>query len=552
MQICTTCSKLFQILPQEKEFYKEKVHLPLPKDCPQCRNIRRMTYRNDRTFYKRKCDKSGKEIISMYAPDSKYKVYHQSEWWKQESGSWDPMDYSQDFDFNKPFFEQFHELQLKVPRLGMDLVNCENSDYCNYCGDERNCYLDIAGEGNEDCYFNLFTKFSKDTADCTFAYNSTLCYQSLHLYNCYNTRFSIYCETTTDSFFCYDLKGCQNCIFSSNLRQKQYHIFNKPYQKEEYFQYLKSLQLNTISGLEKAIAHWKKVLKESGIIYRDQEKTQCEESTGNNLKNCKNIYNSFNATNCEDSAYLYDVLDAKDCYDLNYSLYKPEFSCELISTLAMKSSAYCMASHYCNNIFYCDLTNNSSDLFGCIGINRKKFCILNKQYTEEEYKKLVPKIIEHMEKTAEWGQFFPEKFSPHGYNETVAHEYFPITQEQALAKNFTWREESTRENKPQTFQVPENIENITEEITSQILSCKNCTKNFRIILQELRFYKKMELPIPQLCPLCRHLQRNELRTPRALVADTCSQCKKVIETTFPSGHEEKIYCEECYLKAIQG
>ena len=35
--------------------------------------------------------------------------------------------------FGKPFFEQFHELSLKVPRIGIDLVNCENSDFCNYC-----------------------------------------------------------------------------------------------------------------------------------------------------------------------------------------------------------------------------------------------------------------------------------------------------------------------------------------------------------------------------------------------------------------------------------
>ena len=521
---CLTCSQQFEILPQEREFYEQKVHLPPPVDCPQCRVIRRMSWRNDRTFYKRKCDKSGKDIISMYAPNSPYKVYHQSEWWKQESGSWDPMDYGQEFDFTRPFFEQFHELQLKVPRLGMDLVNCENSDYCNYCGDDKNCYLDIAGEGNEDCYFNLFTKFSKDTADCTFAYSSILCYESLHLYNCYNTRFSMYCETTNDSLFCYDMKGCRNCIFSFNLRQKEYCIANKQYSKEEYEKYIQSLQLHTSEGLENAYSHWRKLLKEAPITYRDQEKTACEDSTGNNLKNCKNTFNSFNVIKSEDCAYLYDVLDAKDCYDLNYSLYKPEFSCELISTLAMKNSAYCMASHYCDNVFYCDLVNNSSDLFGCIGLNRKKFCILNKQYTEEEYREMIPRIIEYMSKTGEWGKFFPAKFSPHSYNETVAQEYFPLAEDQA------------RTNK---------------NPSAEALSCKNCHRNFRIIPHESRFYKKMQIPSPALCPLCRHLRRNTLRTPRKLFPDTCASCQKNIETTFPPDHTEKIHCEKCYMAFIQ-
>jgi len=31
-----------------------------------------------------------------------------------------------------------------------------------------------------------------------------------------------------------------------------------------------------------------------------------------------------------------------------------------------------------------------------------KYCILNKQYSKEEYEELVPKIIEHMQKTGEW------------------------------------------------------------------------------------------------------------------------------------------------------
>jgi len=38
----------------------------------------------------------------------------------------------------------------------------------------------------------------------------------------------------------------------------------------------------------------------------------------------------------------------------------------------------------------------------------------------------VPKIIEHMQKMGEWGEFFPSSLSPFGYNETVAEEYYPI------------------------------------------------------------------------------------------------------------------------------
>ena len=41
------------------------------------------------------------------------------------------------------------------------------------------------------------------------------------------------------------------------------------------------------------------------------------------------------------------------------------------------------------NVLYSDMSKNSPNIFGCIGLR-------NKQYTKEEYEDLVPKIIEHM------------------------------------------------------------------------------------------------------------------------------------------------------------
>ena len=91
-----------------------------------------------------------------------------------------------------------------------------------------------------------------------------------------------------------------------------------------------------------------------------------------------------------------------------------------------------------SNVYYCRNTSNSSFLFGCLGLRNKQYCILNKQYTKEEYEALVPKITEHMMKTGEWGEFFPSSLSPFGYNETVASEYFPLSKEEALKQGFNW------------------------------------------------------------------------------------------------------------------
>lgn len=57
---------------------------------------------------------------------------------------------------------------------------------------------------------------------------------------------------------------------------------------------------------------------------------------------------------------------------------------------------------HCNDVHYSSICFNSDNLFGCTGMKQNKYCILNKQYTREEYEILVPKIIEKMIADGEW------------------------------------------------------------------------------------------------------------------------------------------------------
>ncbi len=485
-------------------------------------------------------------MVAIYPAETVFPVYHPSSWY---SDKWDPLAYGQEVSFDRPFLEQWKELMNKVPRLGVDIVNCENSDYCNYCGDNKNCYLDIAGEANEDCYFNLFTKYSKNCVDNTFVYNSELMYESINCYQCYNTNYSIYLENCTDCSFCFDLKGCSDCLFSYNLRNKKYCIFNIQYSPEEYKKKVQEMNMGSLRANKEHIKEWKTMMKKA--VHRDMYNLSSKNCIGNEVKNSKNCQYAYNVSNCEDSKYLYDVLDAKDCYDLNYSLYKPELAYETISTLSMNRSAFNMASHYCHEIFYGDLCNNSSYLFGCIGLNQKKYCILNKQYTKEEYETLVPKIIEHMTRNGEWGEFFSSSISPFGYNETVAQEYFPLTENEVEARKLQWhKEEGKGLYEGPKYEVPDSITNIPAEIIKTILSCSDCKKNYRIIAQELQYYRNKNLPIPDTCPTCRHKNRTALRNPRKLWSRNCEKCSTSIQTSYSPDRPETIYCEKCYLEAV--
>jgi len=266
----------------------------------------------------------------------------------------------------------------------------------------------------------------------------------------------------------------------------------------------------------------------------------CENCTGNDIKNSKNTNYSFNALNCEDCKYLYDVLDAKDCQDLNYSLYKPELSYELISTLNMVKSAFCMASHYNNEVYYSDTLNHCNNCFGCSALTHKEYCILNKQYSREEYEELVQQIIEHMQKTGEWGEFFPSSISPHPYEDTVANEYFPMS----AKKNEVVAVESD-------YKIPDNIVDVKDDIVGKVLIDEKCGKAYKIIEQELRFYRKNHIPVPRRSPDQRHFDRIVLRTPRRLFARKCDKCGVDLQSPYKDGAKEKVYCDKCYLVVIK-
>ena len=62
------------------------------------------------------------------------------------------------------------------------------------------------------------------------------------------TKFSEDCSNCQDVFASKNCSNCQNCVGCVNLKNKNYHIFNQPYSKEEYSTKIK--ELNT-KGEEK-------------------------------------------------------------------------------------------------------------------------------------------------------------------------------------------------------------------------------------------------------------------------------------------------------------
>jgi hypothetical protein len=213
---------------------------------------------------------------------------------------------------------------------------------------------------------------------------------------------------------------------------------------------------------------------------------------------------------------------------------------------------------------------NSSNLFACVGLNSKQYCILNRQYTKEEYESLVLKIIKHMNdmpyidskgRVYKYGEFFPSELSPFCYNETIAQEYFPLTKEQAIDQGYKWKDKEERNYTIDIHNedIPDNINDINDDITTKIIECAHkgtfnhqCTEAFKIIPEELSFYRRINLPIPRLCPNCRHYERLYQRNPLKLWHRTCMKpgCTNEFETSYSPDREEIVFCEKCYQNEV--
>lgn len=547
MSTCKQCKSQFEIPKLEKDFLK-KVNLPDPIKCPACRMQRRFAFRNERKLYYRKCDLTGKQIVSIYSPDSKYKVYDQHEW---HTDKWDPFEYGRDFDFSRPFFKQMNELMLATPKLSLFANQNENSDFTNGAQQDKNCYMIFVSDHDEDCYYSYAIDSCKDCVDCYNCYKCILCIEDIDCSECHNVAFSEKSHNCSDGYFLSDCKSCKNCFGCYGLRNKEYYMFNEKLTKEEYENRLEELNLGNYDTLQKAKEIFELKKKEQQI-HQYYDGNNNENVTGDHIVRCKNCIECYDSGDLEDCGYLIFSFKSRDCFDGHVVVDNCELCYETVATINQYNTQFTFVSFYSKDSMYLDHCQYCQDCFGCSGLKRAKYCILNKQYTKEDYESLKAEIIEHMKKTGEWGQPFPIELSPFGYNETVAHEYFPLSKEEVKKNGWKWHDEDKQDalyEGPKT-EIPKDIKDVPDDIVNKILICEKSGKPFKIIPHELRLYKMHKLPIPRISFDQRHLDRLNRRNPRRLWSRNCMKCNKSIQTTYAPNRPEKVYCEECYLKEV--
>ncbi|MBP7006502.1 MAG: hypothetical protein KBB16_00350, partial [Candidatus Pacebacteria bacterium] len=378
----------------ELGFY-EKMNVPIPKVCPDCRFVMKALFRNETTLYSgRKCDLCGKSIISIYHPKSPYTIYCYDCFYSEK---WDAKNYALDYDESKPFLDQFKELMLKVPKINtyVSLGGGPNinSDYTNMTSGARNSYLIFNTTVAEDTMYTRGLRNVKDSCDLYFGTNVERCYDSINVQESNGILWSQNVSGCVDSAFILNGRGLINCFGCVNLNNKSYYFLNKQLTPEEYQEKVKE-----IMGSYEKIEKFKQEFKEfaSKFPRRENNNIQTKDSSGDYIFRSKNVKDSFEVANSEYCRYAYSSKEMKDSYGIIGYGVKSEKMLEVVATGFSSNVIGSYGLENSTNTLYGFYIRGCNNCIGCDGLHHADYAILNKTYLREEYERLKNKIIKEL------------------------------------------------------------------------------------------------------------------------------------------------------------
>ncbi|KKR32438.1 MAG: hypothetical protein UT63_C0044G0005 [Candidatus Gottesmanbacteria bacterium GW2011_GWC2_39_8] len=289
------------------------------------------------------------------------------------------------------FLEEFGKLKLLYPVLPSHNSRSENCDFGDY---QFNCVNGYYSFDNAQCKDTVYIFDSFKAVNCVdgdYVIESENCYQCVDVLKAYNCTYMNYCGNIYDSHFCWDSGNSHHLFGCVHLQHKEYCIYNKQYSEEEYQKKVKELlQRSPDENLREM-----KEMAEKFPITSTYVANSENSDYGNHVDFCKNMYLCFDSAHCENSAYLYDAHHNKNCYDLTQNFHS-EFCYECVNSSRLNN---CFFMDNCDDTFdsgFCLNCSSSNHLLGCVALDKKEYCILNKQYSQEDYGKLAKEIMDSM------------------------------------------------------------------------------------------------------------------------------------------------------------
>lgn len=542
---CEVSNEKFQVSDLEVELRRKLGVEDLPSMKPEYRFRTMGAFWQHWNLHKRKCDKTGKYIISVFRSDCECPVWHKDEW----IANADPM--GMDVDLSKKIFPQMWELFKQSPIPHVTGSGNENCDYADDVWFSKNCYLTHSLFGCDDVIYSYRTLHSSNCYYSAFINKCELCIDVVNSDSCFNMIYALNSSNCQDSAFLYDCRNCSDCMFSCNLRNKKYCFMNQQLSKEEYFVKKAEWDLGSRKVYEKAKQEFLRMITQEAW-HRSLHNDQCQETTGNYNDNCKNAINSFFAQENEDCVNCYRNYVAKSCVDSSGhtgelcigavlaqdKCYDIRFCSQVVNSKYLQYSAFCL---------------NCQNCFGCCGLVNKQFYIFNKPYSEDEYYSLRDQIVAKMKQSGEYGHFFPSYMAPNPYDESWSGFHFPLTHDEQAVLGFKVMSavERRKETDLDTSSVPDSNKDFSKKDFENVYWDEVYEKPFKIREADVNFVRKMGVPLPDTYYM-RRIQDNFRMLPfdGKMRKVHCAKCQKEIDTNWPQMFDVRILCEEDYLKLL--
>jgi hypothetical protein len=546
------CEGNFEITNDDINFLKI-FKVPPPKYCPTCRRIRRFVCVNTIRLFKRPCDAPGhrEQVISTFSIECPFSVVDYKYYMSDE---FDPFSYGADYVSGVSVLDQLFSFRKNVPipsLLNRDPSSI-NSEYSGGGRDSKNCYFTSGCFHSEDIWYSGLVNKSREVMDSRAIRNSDTIYQVLNSEHLYKCAFVYFSKDCSDSTLLFDCRNCDHCFGSVNLRNKRYVIFNEQKTKEEYDNFISKntpLSYNALLGYQKKF--W--ALVKSNPVNASRNSNN-ENVSGVLIESSRNLFDITDAHKAENIRHADGMLSHHDSMDVLFSGGSEQVYqvCNVGSySSKVKFSAYSKFTTDCEFVFN---SKNISNCFMCVGLESKSFCILNKQYSEEEYWPIVDQIKTDMLTRGEYGEFFDMKFSPQAYNFSLAGINFPLTEDVVnnIGGYFGKEPETNMDGMVVVSgdNLPDTIDAVDDSFIQKGIICEVTGRPFRIIATELAFYRKMKLPLPHVHPSVRMEAHHELSPTGIQYKAVCALCNKDIKSIFNPEDSYILYCESCFQKEV--
>jgi len=353
--------------------------------------------------------------------------------------------------------------------------------------------------------------------------------------------------------FLFDCRNCTDCFGCVNLRNAKNCVYNKQFSKEEYESFMSSIYpLTSQKILSFEEKFWELVKK---FPMNGTRNVASINISGVNIKNSKNLSDVIDANNSENVRHSDGVTSHCDSMDVLFSGGSSNMT-YMNTNVGSHSSRvkFSVSSKFCTDCEFIFNSKNLMNCFMCFGLQNKSYCILNRQYSEDEYFKIVDEIKFNMLEKGEYGDGVGLEFSAQAYNFSLAQIAFPLNDEEITKLGgYVAKEPETNVGNIEIVKygsLPKTIDEISDEILNKAILCEKSNRPFRITASELGFYRRMKLPLPNTHPLFRiEKMLNLVKTGKKYKA-VCKKCKKNIETVFDPKDNYIFYCEKCYQQEV--